>query len=104
MDQAVDALVGAGFGAAGERCMAISVAVPVGEETADKLIEKLIPKVEALKIGPYTGGNDVDFGPVVTQEAQQKILGLVDKGVEEGASLKVDGRNFKMHDMKTVSS
>jgi malonate-semialdehyde dehydrogenase (acetylating)/methylmalonate-semialdehyde dehydrogenase len=96
MDQAVDALVGAGFGAAGERCMAISVAVPVGEETADKLIEKLIPKVEALKIGPYTGGNDVDFGPVVTQEAQQKILGLVDKGVEEGASLKVDGRNFKM--------
>jgi malonate-semialdehyde dehydrogenase (acetylating)/methylmalonate-semialdehyde dehydrogenase len=96
MDQAVDALVGAGFGAAGERCMAISVAVPVGEETANKLIEKLIPKVEALKIGPYTGGNDVDFGPVVTQEAQQKILGLVDKGVEEGASLKVDGRNFKM--------
>jgi malonate-semialdehyde dehydrogenase (acetylating)/methylmalonate-semialdehyde dehydrogenase len=76
--------------------MAISVAVPVGEETANKLIEKLIPKVEALKIGPYTGGNDVDFGPVVTQEAQQKILGLVDKGVEEGASLKVDGRNFKM--------
>ena len=96
MDQAADALVGAGFGAAGERCMAISVAVPVGEKTADKLIEKLIPKVEALKIGPYTAGHDVDFGPVVTQEAQQKILGLVDKGVEEGASLRVDGRNFKM--------
>ncbi len=96
MDQAADALVGAGFGAAGERCMAISVAVPVGEKTADSLIEKLIPKIEALKIGPYTAGNDVDFGPVVTKEAQQKILGLVDKGVEEGASLKVDGRNFKM--------
>ena len=96
MDQAADALVGAGFGAAGERCMAISVAVPVGEKTADSLIEKLIPKIEALKIGPYTAGNDVDFGPVVTKEAQQKILGLVNKGVEEGASLKVDGRNFKM--------
>ncbi len=96
MDQAADALVGAGFGAAGERCMAISVAVPVGEKTADSLIEKLIPKIEALKIGPYTAGNDVDFGPVVTKESQQKILGLVDKGVEEGASLKVDGRNFKM--------
>ena len=96
MDQAADALVGAGYGAAGERCMAISVAIPVGEKTADKLIEKLIPKIEALKIGPYTAGTDVDFGPVVTREAQQKILGLVDKGVEEGASLKVDGRNFKM--------
>ena len=96
MDQAADALVGAGYGAAGERCMAISVAVPVGEKTADKLVEKLIPKIESLKIGPYTAGKDIDFGPVVTKEAQDKILGLVDKGVEQGASLKVDGRNFKM--------
>jgi malonate-semialdehyde dehydrogenase (acetylating)/methylmalonate-semialdehyde dehydrogenase len=56
LDQAADALVGAGFGAAGERCMAISVAVPVGEETADRLIEKLVPKIEALKVGPYTAG------------------------------------------------
>ncbi|MEL7111131.1 MAG: aldehyde dehydrogenase family protein, partial [Pseudomonadota bacterium] len=64
MDQAADALVGAGYGAAGERCMAISVAVPVGDETADRLIEKLIPRVEALKVGPYTSGNDVDYGPV----------------------------------------
>ena len=96
MDQAADALVGAGYGAAGERCMAISVAVPVGEKTADKLVEKLIPKIESLKIGPYTAGKDIDFGPVVTKEAQNKILGLVDKGVEQGASLKVDGRNFKM--------
>jgi malonate-semialdehyde dehydrogenase (acetylating)/methylmalonate-semialdehyde dehydrogenase len=53
MDQAADALIGAGYGAAGERCMAISVAVPVGEETADRLIEKLVPKIEALKVGPY---------------------------------------------------
>jgi malonate-semialdehyde dehydrogenase (acetylating) / methylmalonate-semialdehyde dehydrogenase len=96
LDQAVDALVGAGYGAAGERCMAISVAVPVGEKTADALIEKLIPKVESLKIGPYTAGNDVDFGPVVTRDAQRRILGLIDSGVEAGARLAVDGRGFKM--------
>ena len=96
LDQAADALVGAGYGAAGERCMAISVAVPVGEKTADNLIQKLMPKVEALKIGPYTAGEDVDLGPVVTKAAQQRILGLVDQGVTEGADLKVDGRNFKM--------
>ncbi|MBO0661767.1 CoA-acylating methylmalonate-semialdehyde dehydrogenase [Jiella sp. MQZ9-1] len=96
MDKAVDALIGAGYGAAGERCMAVSVAVPVGEETADRLIEKLVPKVEALKIGPYTAGNDVDFGPLVTREAQKRVLGLVDRGVEEGAKLVVDGRTFKM--------
>ncbi|MHA3978680.1 CoA-acylating methylmalonate-semialdehyde dehydrogenase [Halovulum sp. GXIMD14794] len=96
MDQAVDALVGAGYGAAGERCMAISVAVPVGQETADRLVEKLAPRVEALKIGPYTAGNDVDFGPLVTAEAKKRVLGLVDRGVEEGAKLVVDGRNFSM--------
>ena len=96
LDQAADALVGAGFGAAGERCMAISVAVPVGEATADALMERLIPRVENLKIGPYTAGDDVDFGPVVTREAQRRILGLVDRGVAQGAELKVDGRGFKM--------
>ncbi|MEO0387453.1 MAG: CoA-acylating methylmalonate-semialdehyde dehydrogenase [Pseudomonadota bacterium] len=96
MDQAADALVGAGYGAAGERCMAISVAVPVGENTADRLIEKLVPRVEALKIGPYTAGNDVDFGPLVTGTAQRRVLGLIDRGVEEGAKLVVDGRDFKM--------
>ena len=63
LDQAADALVGAGYGAAGERCMAISVAVPVGEETADKLIEKLVPRIENLKVGPYTAGDDVDLRP-----------------------------------------
>src|SRR5690606_25260776 len=96
MDQAVDALVGAGYGAAGERCMAISVAVPVGEETADRLIARLAPRVESLKIGPYVAGNDIDFGPVVTREAQQRIIGLVNRGVEEGAKLVVDGRGFRM--------
>lgn len=95
LDQAADALIGAGYGSAGERCMAISVAVPVGEATANALIEKLIPKVEALKIGPYTD-SAADFGPVVTKASQQKILGLVEKGVSEGATLAVDGRGFTM--------
>ncbi len=96
MDQAADALVGAGYGAAGERCMAVSVAVPVGEETADRLIEKLVPRIEKLRVAPYTDGDDVDFGPVVTREAQQRILSLIDKGVEEGAKLVVDNRDFKL--------
>ena len=96
MDQAVDALIGAGYGAAGERCMAISVAVPVGEETADRLVQKLAPRVECLKIGPYTAGNDVDFGPLVTAQARERVLGLVNSGVEQGAELVVDGRDFSM--------
>ena len=96
MDQAANALIGAGYGAAGERCMAISVAVPVGQDTADRLVEKLIPMVENLKIGPYTAGDDVDFGPLVTREARDRVLGLVNSGVEAGAKLVVDGRDFKM--------
>ncbi len=96
MDQAADALVGAGYGAAGERCMAISVAVPVTDEAADRLLEKLIPRVEKLKVGPYTAGNDVDYGPVITAEAKQKILGLVESGVKDGAKLAVDGRDFSL--------
>jgi len=96
LDQAADALIGAGYGAAGERCMAISVAVPVGEATADALIEKLVPRVEALKVGPYTSGADVDYGPLVTGAAQEKVLSLVNSGVEQGAELVVDGRDFKL--------
>ncbi len=96
MDQAADALVGAGYGAAGERCMAVSVAVPVGDQTADALIDKLVPRIEKLKVGPYTSGDDVDMGPVVTAAAKQRILGLIDKGVEEGADLVVDGRGFEI--------
>jgi len=96
MDQAADALVGAGYGAAGERCMAISVAVPVGEETADRLIEALVPRIEKLKVGPYTAGDDVDYGPVVTAAAKQNILGLVQSGIDQGAKLVVDGRDFSL--------
>ncbi|MBT8415612.1 MAG: CoA-acylating methylmalonate-semialdehyde dehydrogenase [Boseongicola sp.] len=94
MDQAADALVGAGYGAAGERCMAISVAVPVGDETADRLIEKLVPRIEKLKVGPYTAGDDVDYGPVVTAAAKANIARLVETGIEQGAELVVDGRGF----------
>ena len=95
MDQAVDALIGAGYGSAGERCMAISVAVPVGEATANELVKRLVPRVEALKIGPSTSA-DADFGPVVTAQHLEKVKGYVDIGVKEGAKLLVDGRGFKM--------
>ena len=96
MDQAADALVGAGYGAAGERCMAISVAVPVGDTTAERLIEKLVPRIEALKVGPYTAGEDIDYGPVVTAAAKQNILNLVESGLAQGAKLVVDGRDFSL--------
>jgi malonate-semialdehyde dehydrogenase (acetylating)/methylmalonate-semialdehyde dehydrogenase len=95
MDQAVDALIGAGYGSAGERCMAISVAVPVGKDTADRLVAKLAPRVESLKIGPSTDSS-ADFGPLVTRAHLEKVLGYVETGVAEGAKLVVDGRGFKM--------
>ncbi len=96
MDQVVDALIGAGYGAAGERCMAISVAVPIGEDTANRLMAKLTPRVENLKIAPYTAGDDADFGPLVTKEARERVKGFIDAGVKEGADLVVDGRDFSM--------
>src|SRR5580693_3746662 len=95
LDQAVDALIGAGYGSAGERCMAVSVAVPVGKKTADILVEKLIPRVENLKIGPSTD-TQADYGPMVTRQLLDKVRGYVDQGVKEGAKLVVDGRNFKL--------
>ncbi len=96
MDKAADALIGSGFGAAGERCMAISVAVPVGHKTADALIERLVPKIESLKVGPYTAGEDVDYGPVITSAAQERIRGLITSGVDQGAKLVCDGRDFSL--------
>jgi malonate-semialdehyde dehydrogenase (acetylating)/methylmalonate-semialdehyde dehydrogenase len=95
LDQAVDALIGAGYGSAGERCMAISVAVPVGEKTADALIAKLAPRVEKLRVGLSTD-READFGPLVTKQALERVKGYVDDGVREGANLVVDGRGFKM--------
>lgn len=96
LDKAADALVGAGFGAAGERCMAISVAVPVGRKTADALIERLVPRIEKLKVGPYTAGPDVDYGPLITRQAMERVKGLITSGVEQGATLVTDGRNFRL--------
>lgn len=95
MDQAVDALVGAGYGSAGERCMAVSVAVPVGKKTADILVEKLIPCVESLKIGP-SNDPQADYGPMVTRAHLNKVKDYVDLGVKEGAKLVVDGRGFNL--------
>lgn len=95
MDQAVDALMGAAYGSAGERCMAVSVAVPVGERTADALIERLIPKVRALKVGPGTDPES-EMGPLVTRQHYEKVRGYIDQGVAEGAELLVDGRDLKL--------
>jgi len=95
IDQAADALMGAGFGSAGERCMAVSVAVPVGEETADRLVAKLAPQVHALKIGPSTD-SEAEMGPVITRDAQERIEGLITAGESEGADVVVDGRGHKL--------
>ena len=95
MDQAADALMGAGYGSAGERCMAISVAVPIGDKTADALIAKLKPRVESLRIGPSTD-TDADMGPLVTAQHKAKVTGYIDQGVKEGAELVVDGRGFSL--------
>jgi malonate-semialdehyde dehydrogenase (acetylating) / methylmalonate-semialdehyde dehydrogenase len=95
MDQAVDALIGAGYGSAGERCMAVSVAVPVGKKTADILLERLIPRVESLRIGP-SSDTQADYGPLVTKAHLEKVRDYVDLGVREGAKLRVDGRGFKL--------
>ncbi|MFN5724333.1 MAG: CoA-acylating methylmalonate-semialdehyde dehydrogenase, partial [Betaproteobacteria bacterium] len=94
IDQAVDALIGAGYGSAGERCMAISVAVLVGD-VADKIVPKLAERARALKI---KNGMELDaeMGPIVTREARDRIEGYIKLGVDEGAQLVVDGRGFKV--------
>ncbi|MEE3624347.1 CoA-acylating methylmalonate-semialdehyde dehydrogenase [Nitrospirillum sp. BR 11752] len=95
LDQAVDALIGAGYGSAGERCMAISVAVPVGKGTADALVARLVPRVESLRVGLSTD-EGADYGPLVTRQALDRVRGYIDTGVKEGAKLLVDGRGFRM--------
>ena len=95
IDLAVDALMGAGYGSAGERCMAVSVAVPVGEKTADALVAKLAPRVEALKVGP-ADDPDAEMGPVITRAAKERIVALIDSGVAAGAELVVDGRALSL--------
>ncbi|MCX5479626.1 CoA-acylating methylmalonate-semialdehyde dehydrogenase [Kaistia geumhonensis] len=95
LDQAVDALMGAAYGSAGERCMAISVAVPVGEKTAEALIARLEPKIRALKVGPGTDP-EAEMGPLVTKQHLDKVRGYIDAGVAEGAKLVVDGRGLQL--------
>ncbi|MCC6469478.1 MAG: CoA-acylating methylmalonate-semialdehyde dehydrogenase, partial [Alphaproteobacteria bacterium] len=95
LNQAVDALVGAAYGSAGERCMAVSVAVAVGDKTADALVEKLAPRVRALKVGPSTA-QESEMGPLVTRQHMDKVRGYIDHGVKEGAKLVVDGRGLKL--------
>ena len=92
LEQSSDAIIGAAFGSAGERCMAISVVVAVGDETADQLIESLIPKINSLKIGPYNDP-EVEMGPVISKASQEKIVSYIESGIKQGAELKVDGRS-----------
>jgi malonate-semialdehyde dehydrogenase (acetylating)/methylmalonate-semialdehyde dehydrogenase len=94
-DQAADALMGAAYGSAGERCMAISVAVPVGERTAEALMERLVPRVRGLKIGPGTDP-DAEMGPLVTGLHRDKVAAYIAQGVAEGAELVVDGRGLRL--------
>jgi malonate-semialdehyde dehydrogenase (acetylating)/methylmalonate-semialdehyde dehydrogenase len=91
LKQTVDALIGSAYGSAGERCMAISVAVAVGDDTADRLIEALKPRVESLRVGGYED-SAAEMGPVVTAAAKTRIESLVGAGVDQGATLAVDGR------------
>lgn len=95
LDQAADALLGAAFGSAGERCMAISVAVPVGQQTADILVSKLQERIGGLKVG-HSLDPQADFGPVVAKSALERIEGYIAAGEKEGASLLVDGRGVKV--------
>jgi len=93
MENTVNALMGAAYGSCGERCMAISVAVAVGEETADVLVEGLAKRLDVLKVGAGSEPG-IDMGPLVTREHLERVRGYVDLGVEEGATLVADGRDL----------
>lgn len=95
MNQVTDALMGAGYGSAGERCMAISVAVAVGDDTADELIKRLAPQVSALKVGPYNDA-DSEMGPVISRDSENRIKEYIDAGIAAGAELVVDGRDISL--------
>ena len=97
-DKTADTIVGAAFGSAGERCMAISVAVLVGNTTfADTMVDKIAQRVRALRIGPCDQP-DLDMGPLISAAHRDKILHLIETGLQEGASLVVDGRSVRQHD------
>ena len=98
LDATVHALMGGAFGSAGERCMALPIAVVVGDSTADKLIEKLKPLIARLRVGPgiQQGGEENEMGPLISAAHQKKVLGYIDQGVKEGATLVTDGRHYKV--------
>lgn len=96
LDVVADGLVGAAYGSSGQRCMAISVAVTVGDEVADKLVEKIRERVAKLKIAPGLNNKDADMGPLVTQQHWDRVKSYIDSGIEEGATLAIDGRNYKV--------
>jgi malonate-semialdehyde dehydrogenase (acetylating) / methylmalonate-semialdehyde dehydrogenase len=91
IDQAADALMGAAYGSAGERCMAVSVAVPVGEETAERLVAALVRRTSSMRIGPASDPK-ADMGPLITDQHRKRVTSYIEKGVAEGAKLVVDGR------------
>ncbi len=95
MNQVTDALMGAGYGSAGERCMAISVAVAVGDDTADELIKRLAPQVSALKVGPYNDAES-EMGPVISRDSENRIKEYIEAGLAAGAELVVDGRDISL--------
>lgn len=95
MDQVTDALIGSAYGSAGERCMAVSVAVPVGEETADRLVKALEPRIRALKVAPYTDPES-ELGPVVSKASYDRIHDYIQQGLDKGANLVVDGRDISL--------
>jgi len=95
MDNAVNQLVGAAFGSSGERCMALSVAVAVGNEAGDALVEKMTKAMQGLSVGEHTNANN-DFGPVITKQHQEKVIGYIDSAEQEGADILVDGRQVKV--------
>lgn len=95
MDNTVNQLLGAAFGSCGERCMALSVAVAVGDEAGDALVEKMSLAMQKLNVGNYSNSEN-DFGPLITQQHQQKVIGFIDSAEQQGAKIVVDGRNIKV--------
>ncbi len=93
MDNAVDQIIGAAFGSSGERCMALSVVVVIGNKTGDELVSKMKESMKTLKVGPYHE-NKNDFGPLITKEHMQKVISFIDSAEKQGANIEVDGRKI----------
>ncbi|WP_428776364.1 CoA-acylating methylmalonate-semialdehyde dehydrogenase [Vibrio sp.] len=95
LDNAVEQLIGAAFGSSGERCMALSVAVAIGDEVADRLVDKLVSAMDSLKVGPHDD-DSCNFGAVITAEHKQAVIGHIDSAEQQGAKVIVDGRNISV--------